>query len=239
LRAYSADGDVSRRESSSEHRFHTLVAEHATAIMRLIIASCSRTTLQQAWQEFTFGHGGKFAGDDLNSELFYSWLRHRWFPRRGTRAARSLCGQSPTRAFLARASTSVDPLLRRYLNACLATPCGFHEILDCTPHRSFVARNVLTETELEVKDALASVSLREGDLLYAHIVPLGDAAVLEAIAPFSFPADWKALLLERCARRELHEPQESPLRHIYFELCESWQLNYPCIVAGMAREKAS
>ena len=150
MRAYSADGDVSRRESSSEHRFHPLVAEHATAIMRLIIASCSRTTLQQAWQEFTFGHGGKFAGDDLNSELFYSWLRHRWFPRRGTRAARSLCGQSPTRAFLARASTSVDPLLRRYLNACLATPCGFHEILDCTPHRSFVARNVLTETELEV-----------------------------------------------------------------------------------------
>jgi len=175
----------------------------------LIGESYSSDTVQQAWAEFTSGTGETFAGDDPHTELFFSWLFHRWSPSRAKGNSvddSSLYGVPPTRAYLDRSSSQLDPLLRRYLETCLATSPGFYEVFNCRPCVGFQARDVVTGEECEVNEDLASTSLTDGEIMFAHLVTIEGTTMLEAISPLSFPPELKRHLLQlaRSACAGLH-----------------------------------
>jgi hypothetical protein len=205
------------------HRIRGAVDGYAVGIIRLIGESYGRDTVQQAWLEFTSGAGEAFRGDDPHTELFFSWLFHRWSPTRekGSRVKdRSLYGVPPTRAYLNRNSPQLDPLLRRYLETCLVTSPGFYEVFNCEPHVGFRARDVMTELECEVSEELASTSLSNGDIMFAHLVPMEGATMLEAISPLSFPPLFKRHLTRLYRKKELGEPRAGGLRELYFTLAQ-------------------
>jgi hypothetical protein len=205
------------------HRIRGAVDGYAVGIVRLIGESYGRETVQQAWLEFTSGAGEAFQGDDSHTELFFSWLFHRWSPTRekGSRVEDcSLYGVPPTRAYLNRNSPQLDPLLRRYLEICLVTSPGFYEVSNCEPHVGFRARDVMTGVECEVSEALASTSLSNGDIMFAHLVPMEGATMLEAISPLSFPPGFKRHLTRLCRRKELIDPRAGKLRELYFTLAQ-------------------
>ncbi len=186
---------------------------YALGIVRLIGESYSTETVQQAWVEFTAGTGKVFNGDDPHTELFFSWLFHKWSPSRekgNVLDDASLYGVPPTRAYLDRSSARLNPLLRLYLETCLATSPGFYQVFNCIPDVGFQARDVVTGRECEVSEDLASTSLCDGEIMFAHLVPMGGATLLEAISPFSFPPDLK--------RRLVHLTRTSSLRQAYFVL---------------------
>jgi hypothetical protein len=196
---------------------------YAVGIIRLIGESYGRDTVQQAWLEFTSGAGEAFRGDDPHTELFFSWLFHRWSPTReqGSRVKDcSLYGVSPTRAYLNRSSPQLDPLLRRYLETCLVTSPGFYEVFNCEQHVGFRARDVMTELECEVSEELASTSLSNGDIMFAHLVPMEGATMLEAISPLSFPPLFKRHLTRLYRKKRLGEPRAGGLRELYFTLAQ-------------------
>ena len=64
------------------HRIRGAVDGYAVELVRLIGESYSSDTVQQAWAEFTSGSAQPFACDDPHTELFFSWLFHRWSPSR-------------------------------------------------------------------------------------------------------------------------------------------------------------
>jgi hypothetical protein len=205
------------------HRIRGAVDGYAVGIVRLIGESYGRETVQQAWLEFTSGAGQAFHGDDPHTELFFSWLFHRWSPTRekGSRLEDlSLYGMPPTRAYLNRNSPQLDPLLRGYLESCLVTSPGFYEVFNCQPHVGFRARDVMTGLECEVTEELASVSLSNGDIMFAHLVPIEGATMLEAISPLSFPPVFKRHLTRLCRRKELVDPEARELRELYFMLAQ-------------------
>jgi hypothetical protein len=205
------------------HRIQGAVDGYAVGIVRLIGDSYGRDTVQQAWQEFTSGAGQAFRGDDPHTELFFSWLFHRWSPTRekGSRVRDfSLYGVPPTRAYLNRSSSRLEPLLRRYLENCLVTSPGFYEIFNCEPHVGFGARDVMTGVECEVSEGLASTSLSNGDIMFAHLVPLEGTTMLEAISPLSFPPVFKKHLARLCRSRKLVDPRTGELRELYFTFAQ-------------------
>jgi hypothetical protein len=176
--------------------------------------------VQTAWREFNIGQGRPFCGYDANAELFYSWLFHKWAPvrERGDRVRdETVYGISPTQAYLNRGS-ALNPLLRLYLEACLATSPRFYEVLGCEPGLSFLAREVLTGAPYTVIESLASTSLKRGDILYAHLIPIGQLTLMEAISPRSLPPQSKRRLLELCRERRAPEEGGPELRRIYFTL---------------------
>jgi hypothetical protein len=196
---------------------------YAFGIVRLIGESYGRDTVQQAWLEFTGSAGGAFRGDDPHTELFFSWLFHRWVPTREKGSSvkdRALFGVPPTRAYLDRNSQQLDPLLRRYLETCLATSPGFYEVFNCRPRAGFQARDVMTGLEFEVSEELASTSLNDGDIMFAHLVPLEQVTMLEAISPLSLPPVLKRHLARLWRRKELVGPQTGELRQLYFTLVQ-------------------
>src|SRR6202011_4754420 len=146
-------------------------------------------------------------------------LFHRWSPTRekGNRVKEfSLYGVPPTRAYLKRNSSQLNPLLRRYLETCLVTSPGFYEVFNCEPHVGFRARDVMSGVECEVSEGLASTSLSDGDIMFAHLVPMEGATMLEAISPLSFPPVFKRHLTRLCRRTELVESRAGVLQELYF-----------------------
>jgi hypothetical protein len=140
--------------------------------VRLSGESYGRETVQQAWREFTIGGSDEFVERDPHSELFFAWLFHQWSPglEKGDKVDdETLYGVQPTRAFLACSSSRLKPLLRRCLEACVVTPLGYYEILDCNPGIGFKARDVMTGVDLEVWEGLASTSLMDGDIVFGRI----------------------------------------------------------------------
>src|SRR5690606_34897115 len=87
--------------------------------------------VHEAWEEFLLG-----PEDDEEAEfdpmspflpVFMPWFFHHWTPDIETEVAdRSLDGQSPTAEFLRRRGERLEPMLRRYLEACLEAPFSFH-----------------------------------------------------------------------------------------------------------------
>jgi hypothetical protein len=192
-----------------------------------IIAECyGRDILQQAWREFTLGLDKEFVGDDPHCELFFSWLFHRWSPKRSRGVElndRTLYGVPPGRAFLERNSLSIDPAARRYFEACLVTPLCFYEVAACKPRIGFNARDLHTGTQFTVNDTLASTSLKNGHIFFAHMPRVGDIACLEAISPYSFPPTFKARVNTWRVRGRgvLDGHADRSQRYLYFSLLEA------------------
>lgn len=206
-------------------RIHEAIDGYAVSLVPLIGELYGRKTVQQAWCEFTVGGSDEFVEDDPQSELFFAWLFHRWSPalEKGDKiGVETLNGVQPTRAFLARSSPRLDPLLRRYLEACVVTPLGFYEIHDCNPGTGFKARDAMTGVDLEVRESVASTTLEDEDIVFAHMVPIEGIAIVDAISPLSFPPKFKALLPQLRKRRELRKQPDLALRSLYFTFLKSY-----------------
>jgi hypothetical protein len=204
------------------HRLHAAIDGYAGGIVRLIGEFYGQHTIQAAWRQFNIGQGvtRPFYGYDVNAELFYSWLFHRWTPDRekGHEVRdEAFYGVPPTRAYLDRKSM-MNPLLRTYLETCLNTSPRFYEVLDCTAGFGFRACDVLTDTTYMVTEALASASLARGDILYAHLIPMGKVTLMDAISPRSFPPHCKRSLLGLRGRPKRLPNEVRVLREVYFIL---------------------
>lgn len=198
---------------------------YAVAMMRFIEESYGGDAVQQAWLEFTMGASEEFVPGAPNTELFFSWLFHRWKPGsyKGNEIAdRSLNDVVPTRAYLDRRSARLSPLLDRYLQTCLATSFGFHEILNCQPGIGFTTKDVFSGKLLDVRERSASSILKDGEIIFGLVVPVQSIALVEALAPFSFPPIFKAHLIHVRQRNELQEHPDMALRSLYFALAEAY-----------------
>jgi hypothetical protein len=206
-------------------RVREAIDGYAAAMLRFIVESYGRDALQQAWLEFTIGASAEFMEGDPNTELFYSWLFHKWTPGadKGNEIEdAALYRVQPTRAYLARRASRLNPLLQRYLEACLNAPFGFHEIFDCEPGIGFATRDVFTGAEFAVRERSASSTLKNSDIIFGQIVAVQGIAMLEAVSPFSFPPIFKTHLIHVRQRSDVREHPDLAQRRLYFALAESY-----------------
>jgi hypothetical protein len=116
----------------------------------------------------------------------------------------------------------VSPQLCRYLEACLSTPFGFHEILDSRPGIGFTTKDVFTGVSRDVRERSASATLKEGEIIFGQVVPVQSIAMIEAVSPFSFPPIFKTHLVQMRQRPELLQQPDLALRGLYFSLAEMY-----------------
>src|SRR5690606_16147366 len=103
--------------------------------------------LVEAWEEFHLwgGEDDEVPEFDPSSPLlplFLSWFFHRWTPDSDPLVEdESLLDKSPTTTFLEQ-HRRLEPVLRHYLEGCLAAPFSFHEIVSVEAGRGFTACDV-------------------------------------------------------------------------------------------------
>jgi SEC-C motif-containing protein len=178
-----------------------------------VMEEYGRAAIEQAWDEFMAWDGPAFDPESPLLPIFMPWLYHSWVPDpydEPSEVPQPLIGRPPTRVFLERRAGRLDPLLERYLEACVATPFSFHEILRCDAGRGFRTRCVLTGQENEVLERMASQSMQVGDVFFGELVPIDGIVLLEACSPYVHsPAD-KIAIIELREQMEKERPDAEP-----------------------------
>jgi hypothetical protein len=174
-------------------------------MLRFTTEAFGPAAVNEAWEEFVLDTDEEYTKFDPKTphiQLFMPWFFHCWSPE-GEEVEGS--AMTPTRAFLEEKGSRLDPLARRYLEACLEAPFSFHEIVSSNPGRDFSTRDIITGEEHQVFEQSASRSMHVGDILYGQLVRVEAIAMLEACAPCPIPPIRKI---------ELIDLRRSALRHI-------------------------
>ena len=158
-------------------------------MLRFTDAIFGNAALAEAWDEFTLWEDVPFDAHSPHMQLFMPWFFHDWLPEEDTTRVRNSAprGETVVGAWLKRKGAQLDPLERRYLEACLAAPFSFHEILACRPGSGFRLRCILTGAEREVAERSGSRSAKKGDIMFAKVVPIDHLALIDGCAPVPIP----------------------------------------------------
>lgn len=128
-------------------RLSDVVRNYAPKLLTFIEESHGPGAIAEAWDEFTLWSDEPFDPQSPHVPLFYPWLFHVWRPLTGETEVEARCLHSipPSQSYLIARGKSLDPLLYRYLSACLDSPFGFFEVVSVDPGRGMQMREILTE----------------------------------------------------------------------------------------------
>jgi len=163
--------------------------------------------MAEAWDEFTGWEDVPFDAHSPHIPVFMPWFFHNWTPDLPDTEVRMEARAEATaaQAYLARKGRRLDPLARRYLEACADVPFSFYDVIACEPGRGFTLRDILTGEECRVTERSASRSVSAGDVLFAKIARLEGLAVMEACSSVIVPPDRKWPVLE--LRKHIREAE--------------------------------
>jgi hypothetical protein len=205
-------------EALSWRRVRRALDEFAMAntMLPFVTETYGPNALHEAWEEFS-GTEGAFDPKTPHIQVFMPWFFHRWSPDlHGTRVAdTALHERSPTELFLERRGARLDPVIRRYLGACLQAPFSFYEILRCDPGHGFHARDLFTGEERAVLERMATQGMQPGDIVFGQLVKAEGITILEASSLCFIPPIYKIELVDfrkkllrgepRCSAAVLHD----------------------------------
>lgn len=182
-------------------RLGELVDAHRLAMLRFVRKAYDGRVFDEAARVFTGDPRASFDPERAPLQLFIPWMCNLWSPVRGkTRVLdKSLHGVPPTAAYLAR-TKRVDPLLRAYLESCVASPLTVFQIVRVRPASGFRLKDLFTNTEHDVAEASASVTMRRGDLIVGQLGAAGGVTMLEATQTFVIGAEHAPAVLQWRAR---------------------------------------
>lgn len=190
-------------------------------LLQFMLDAYGSAAIDEAWGEYSRWDGSAFETDTPHLSVFMPWMLHCWSPGEETGVAdASLHHVAPTQAFLQRKSRHIEPLLRQYLEACLASRFGFFEVERCEPGHGLRVRDVFTGERSEVLERSASQAMQEGDLFYGLMVQVDGITLIEGFSPFPIPPLYKIALVQ--LRQQIQQEPigdwEDELREQYLEI---------------------
>jgi hypothetical protein len=214
-------------EETAWRRLRAALDGFPTTMLRFVRDVYGDAALAEAWDEFHLWEEDVPEYDPHSPHLqaFMPWFFHRWSPDPAETlvADTALHGREPTRVLLERRARRLDPLLKRYLEACVVTPFTFHEILNVDPGRGFLARDVFTGDERQVLERSASRTMERGDLLFGQLVTAEGVTLMEACSPHPLSPESKIELIDLRERITANGPIDSEsLREWDIELREEY-----------------
>jgi hypothetical protein len=169
-------------------------------VLEFMVSVYGPAALDEAWHEFMLWDDDARVFDEqaLHAPVFLRWALHCWSPNPDETVVMepALHEVPPTQAYLEREGDRLDPLLRSYLQSCLARPLGFYEVERCNPGHGMALRDLLTGEEHGVHERMASRGVKSHDIIYVQPVHAGGVTMLEAIAPIVLPPGDKVAIIE-------------------------------------------
>jgi hypothetical protein len=154
--------------------------------------------LAEAWAEFNLWQTDEpFDPDAPIATMFLSWMVYDWQPDPlDTALPEAAHDATATQAYLARAGHRLEPIARRYAEACGTAAFSFYEVVDCTPGQGLRLRDLLLGTETEVTERSGSRYAQPGDLTYAKIVAVEGMHLVEVMSPLALPPQIRPAIIE-------------------------------------------
>ena len=196
LRAESAA--VETPEEFLRRRVRAVIDDLSDQLLRFAGSQLEPGLINEAWEDFMPGGEEAFDPKSPHIPVFMPWFFHQWFPHPKNTRFPDLAAREATIAgeFLARKRRHLDPLLVRYLEACVAAPFSFHEVVSVEPGRGFALRDLILERETFVSEHSGSRSTQPGDIMFAQIVALDSLALIEGWGPVVIEPGEKPVIIE-------------------------------------------
>lgn len=188
--------DQERAESQVEH---------------FAIARYGEDCLDDAWEDFSNGFEDVEV-DGPEMQHFVPWVYYDWKPE-GDPRHRILA-----RAFLDESGGELREAERRGLEAALATPMSFHDVLEVFPGRGMTLRDIILGGERHVHERSGSQTLEPGDFLFARIVPFGPFALMIGSGAVPFPPIEKGAILDFRKAQQRVQPDPEILKRLFPEM---------------------
>lgn len=202
-------------------------------MLKFVSEAYGPVALVEAWGEFHLSLEEdelEFDPDSPFMPVFMPWFFHAWEPDVDTEVEdESLHGRAPTAEFLRRRGGRLEPVLRRYLEACVEAPFGFYEILHAQPGRGFHAREVLMGEERQVIERSGSEQMQRGDILFGQLVEIDGIVMLEASSPVLLPPADKVEVMELRERVMKFPESASPEERL-----REWDIEIREVYLGLA-----
>lgn len=225
-------GRVAHTSESAEqrtwNRLRGILDGFPTMMLRFVHETYGPGILNEAWDEFLLWdpYDPGFDPDTPHMQAFMPWFFHRWSPdpMETSVEEEALHDRPPTRVLLERRGRRLDPLLRRYLEACTTTPFSFHEILRVRAGEGFRARDIFLAEEWEVLERSASRVFQRGDSFFGQVVTCDGLSLMEACGPRPIPPGGKLQIIELRERIDSsrNPPTEEALGDWDLELREAY-----------------
>ncbi len=211
----------SSAEDATWRRLRASLDGFPTVMLRFVGKVYGPGVVDEAWAEFTaWRDDGGFDPDTPHMPVFMPWFFHQWAPDPEDTGVgdTSLYDRSPTHVLLERRGRRLDAILRDYLEACLASPFSFHEIVRTDPGRGFHTRDVFTGEEHDVLERSASRTLQPGDTFFGQLATSHGITLLEACSPHALPPRDKLRLID------LRERMGGEGGHLTREALKEWDI---------------
>jgi hypothetical protein len=185
----------------------------------------SDACLEDAWEQFCDAVETPYDMNDEQYSYFLRWFEYNWRPEDTKTLAQM---------FLADKKENVDPEIRRVMNATIAAPYSFYQVVDIERGIGMTLRDVLRKKELRITEHTASMTLEKGNILFARVVEMDGLAFMMGNGTQPLTAALLAELLE--VRNGLEEAapldsepdgtdilldSEDELRDVYFSLLDT------------------
>ena len=167
-----------------------------------------------AWKDFHLGEVSRpFSWTADEQMIFMPYFLFHWDPEYvGKRKRKLPDGGVVAQAFLHTNGRRLTELQRKMLEQAMKQPISFYQVLTSKPGEGFQLAEVLTGSQFDVREQMASQQARPGDLLYGSVWVLPEITVLGCSAPIKIPLSWKAEIigLRKMLRRRIAK-QKRPL----------------------------
>lgn len=179
-------------------------------MLRFVTEVYGPETIDEAWSAFTLWDEVEedFDPDSPHLPVFLPWMLHCWAPDPLDTEVQdpALHEVPPTRTYLERKGHRIAPVLREYLESCLARPFSFHEVEQCEPDHGFVLRDILTGERHDICERTASRSVQPHDVIFAQVASAEGINLIESVAQVAFPPSDKVEIIDLRQRMRKHQP---------------------------------
>jgi SEC-C motif len=138
-----------------------------------------------AWEDFNLTEEDQTVPFDEDSpflQLFVPWFLVHWLPKLD-RDDEHRFTQTVAEAVLNDAKRRIDPLARRYIEACLKAPFTFYEVTGGIPGRTMKGRDLFLGGEFEVFEPAGLEPATVGELLYGKVVTVDEVSMIAVCSP--------------------------------------------------------
>ena len=167
--------------------------------------------LEQAWEDFNFGDvEGPIDPKDPENAVFIPFFLFLWDPEAPETTSDNIRGGIVARRFLLDNVSLLTEMERQLLHSYMTRPVSFYEVLSVDSGQGFSARDILANSNFEVRERLGTRDLAVGDILYAQLSPVGGITTMNFCAPWRVPPRMKSVVIElRQVLREVDGSRKS------------------------------
>lgn len=184
---------------------HELLSETGNKVPEILLRYAKTLygegCVMQAWCDFWVNPSEQEFDKNPHMQVFIPWFMYHWTPDDGEDDGDLPFARTVVAQFLDDAHQHVDGITRRYLESAQREPLSYWEVLDVSPGKGMLLRDLIAERECYVHERSVSTGMKKWAILFGQVVGMENEYVLSALGPYPIsPARFRKSIEAECDR---------------------------------------